>query len=73
MIADNRSHWLRGIERHMTTRRRGIENDRSAGVLGLSAVDSTGVTRFRVYVFDDRDEALAAATLEVLLDAVDPV
>ena len=26
-----------------------------------------------VYVFDDRGESLAAATLEVLLDAVDPV
>jgi hypothetical protein len=73
MIADNRSHWLRGIERYVVTHARGVEKDRSAGVLGLSAVDSTGVTRFRVYVFSDRDEALAAATLEVLLDAVDPV
>jgi hypothetical protein len=71
MFAHTRSYWLCGIDPQLPRRESSIQKDRHVGMIGLSAIDSTGVTRFRLYVFNDADEVAASALLDSLLKSVD--
>ena len=66
-----RGDWLFGLDAGSRPRR--VEHDDTGGIFSLSGVDSTGVTRFRRYVFNQEGEAMAASAMTELLDEVDPV
>jgi hypothetical protein len=69
--SDRKNGWLFGLD--AGSRPRGVEHDHTGGILGPSGVDSTGVTRFRLYVFKEADLSMAVSAMTELLNEIDPI
>ena len=72
MNHESRSDRFPGFTNEPAKPPRGIVSDHMGGLLGISAVDSNGMTRFRLYVFNDTDARAATESVTELLDKIDP-
>ena len=72
MNRESRSDHFPGLTNDPAKPPRGVVSDHMGGLLGISAVDSSGLTRFRLYVFNDADARAATEIVTELLDKVDP-